>query len=258
MRALRARVALIRRFGQEVDGLWLGLLDDAAIAEFDELHYTRTQEYFSGRKAKYVDDDWNDQGLFEWERKVLADHFPPSGPIVVTSAGAGREVIGLLKEGYDAVGYEPNAGLVESGAALLAARGHAGTLHQSGRDRYPEGAPACESIMVGWGSYTNMRPRASRVAFLRTVREHSPQGGRVLLSYMGRRPGDEEHERIARRAATVRRLLRRDPPEIGDALQPNFVHRFTEAEVHEEIREAGFDIVFSSPGPYPHAVLTRA
>lgn len=256
-RALRARGALIRRLTHETDGLWLGLLDPKALAEFDTLFFAQTKEYFAGRRARYVDDDWNDQGLFGWEAKVIADHFPPGGRIVVTSAGAGREVLALLKAGYDAVGYEPNAELCRGGEELLAARGYPGRLHQSARDSFPAGAPPCDAIVVGWGAYTNMAPRAARVAFLRAVHAHSADGGRVLLSYFSRAGDDEEHVRIAARAALVRRLLRRPPPEVGDALQPNFVHRFTEAEALGEIRDAGFDVVHSAATPYGHAVLER-
>ncbi len=257
MRTLRARVAFVRRLTLEIDGLWLGLLDAKSLAEFDTIFYAQTKEYFAGRKASYTEGDWNDQGLFSWEAKAIADHFPPGGRVVVTSAGGGREILALLKAGYDAVGYEPNAELCRGGEELLAARGYPGRLHQSARDHFPEGAPSCDAIVVGWGSYTNMAPRAARVAFLQEVHAHSAPGGRVLLSYISRAKDDKEHVRIAARAALVRRILRRPPPEVGDALQPNFVHRFTEAEALGEIRAAGFDVVHSAAKPYGHAVLER-
>src|SRR4051794_6343899 len=92
-RALRARSSAIHRVNLEFDGLWLGLLSPRAIAEFDALYFASTRVRVGTGTAAYVDADWNDQGFFGWEGKVIAEHLPPPSRVVVTSAGAGREVL---------------------------------------------------------------------------------------------------------------------------------------------------------------------
>lgn len=53
-------------------------------------------------------------GLHVWKRAAVAE-FLPGGIVVGTSAGAGREVEGLLAFGFDDYGFEPNAALVAAG-----------------------------------------------------------------------------------------------------------------------------------------------
>jgi hypothetical protein len=48
-------------------------------------------------------------------------------------------------------------------------------------------------------------------------------------------------------ARAIRRLLRREPPELGDALFPTCVHRFDPAEIEAEMREAGFRLARYEP-----------
>ena len=133
-RALRARQAFLWRLNLEFDGLFLGLLSPQDIAAFDEHYYAQMREFFAGRRARYIDADRNDQGFFGWEGEVIAEYLPAPRRVVVTSAGAGREVLALMNAGYDAVGYEPNAELVRGGGELLASRGYPDRLHISPRD----------------------------------------------------------------------------------------------------------------------------
>jgi hypothetical protein len=257
VRALKVRTRFLHRVTLEFDGLWLGLLSPEAIAEFDATYYSQTREFFAGRRARYVDADWNDQGFFGWEGDVIAEHMPPPRRVIVTSAGAGREVLALMNAGYDAVGYEPNADLVRGGSELLASRGYPGRLHISPRDVFPPDAPEADAVIVGWGAYTNMTPQRTRVAFLRQVHGHLAPGGRALVSFFSRSEEDTYHAQIAARAAVVRRLRRLPPPEVGDALQPNFVHRYALSEALAEMRSAGFEVIVSAAQPYGHAVLEK-
>jgi hypothetical protein len=258
MRALEARTRFLRGVQREFEALWLGLLGPADLAQFDAHFFAVTTEGYEGRNARYMEARWNTSGFFGWEGRAIAEHFPPPPRrVVVTSAGAGREVLALLEAGYDAVGFEPHSELVRSGGRMLAARGHPDRLHASARDAFPVAAPACDAVVVGWGSYTNMAGRAARVAFLRAVHAHLPARGRALVSFISRRAEDPEPARVAVRASVVRRILRRPAPELGDGPSPNFVHRFVLDEAVGEAREAGFEIVFAAAVPYGHMVLEK-
>ena len=42
--------------------------------------------------------------------------------------------------------------------------------------------------------------------------------------------------------------------ELGDDLDPTFVHRFTQAEIADEMKMGGFELVYFREQPYGHAV----
>ena len=237
------------------DGFWLGMLDRDSLAQFDELHYdTRRERVGGGAAYSYDDDRWNLRGLSDWERAAIEDHFPSSGRIVVTGAGGGREVLGLLGRGYDAVGYEPHPRLVQAGSALLERRGHGQRLFVSRRDAFPAEVGACDAVVVGWGSYALMSGRHRRVEFLRGARASLPAGAPLLVSFFTRDGGERLLTTVSRTANVVRRVRRAEPTDVGDALSPNFVHLFAEEELTNELKAAGFVVQEYRRHPYGHAV----
>ena len=257
LRAMRLRDVVGSRVSATFDAVWLGLLYGDALARVDAHYFQTVRETYGGRDDPYLQPGWNEQGLFDWEREAVAGFFPPSGRVVVTAAGAGREVLALCEAGFDATGYEPNGALRAYGADLLAAHGHPGRLHAMARDAFPAEARECDAVVVGWGSYTNLSSRAVRIAFLDAARRRLPYGGRVLISFFPRREGEWYAAYVARWAGRIRRTLRRPAPEEGDTLQPNFVHRFTRREIGEEAAAAGMTVIHAADAPYGHAVLER-
>jgi hypothetical protein len=240
-----------------INGLWLGMFDRDALARLDELHYETLVERGGGNPYAYSDEQWNRSGLSAWEAAVVDEHLPPGGRVVVTGAGGGREVLALRERGFDAVGYEPHPSLVAAGRAILERCGHPDRLHRSARDLFPEAEGRCDAVVVGWGSYMLMPGRARRVAFLEAARERLVEGGPVLLSFFVRSPEDRSFQRLAATANRIRRLRGREPADVGDALRPNYAHFFTQAELEEELAEAGFEAVAFEARPYGHAVARR-
>ena len=89
--------------------------------------------------------------------------------------------------------------------------------------------------------------RERRIGLLRAVRERLAPNGPVLLSFWSRDEHDGRARRVHRVASAIRWVLRREPPDLGDDLMPNVVHRFTEAQVREELEAAGFALVHWRP-----------
>jgi hypothetical protein len=59
-------------------------------------------------------------------------------------------------------------------------------------------------------------------------------------------------------ARTIQRLHGAAPDaELGDTLAEFFTHRFTEAEILDELRDAGYELLSFRPYPYPHAIASR-
>ncbi|MCC6317081.1 MAG: hypothetical protein IT361_05255 [Gemmatimonadaceae bacterium] len=59
---------------------------------------------------------------------------------------------------------------------------------------------------------------------------------------------------VARMANALRPLLGGPRVEVGDYLVPNLVHCFRRDELADELREAGFELVYWNAQPYGHAV----
>lgn len=272
MRSGRIQADVLRRYQRAVhlrqrawsvlsipfDAYWLGMLDPDDLARIDEAFYGCWREALAGAQVLYSDDAWNDSGLHSWETSMIDAHFPTAGRLCVTAAGGGREVLALLAAGHDAVGYEANGGLRESGRQLLARRGHQDRLRPVTRDEFPADVGACDGVVVGWGSYHSIPGRARRVRFLEGARSVLEPGSPVLLSFFTRDPARRAMPLIARLANVVRALRRAEPVEEGDLLNPNLLHFFTREEIVAELAAAGFALRHFDSEPYGHAVGVAA
>lgn len=228
-------------------GFWLGVLGRDALHAVDGEMYRR--------RSSYHGEEHNTRGLFDWEREALEGHFPERGRLAVIGAGGGREVIALSRMGWPAWGFECNEALVETAGRLLRAErteSHASVAWLP-RDEAPPAGEPYDGAIVGWSAYMLIAGRARRVRFLSGLRETVRDDAPVLVSFYTR-PGDTPRLRgIARVAGTIRGALGREPVEVGDDLAPNYVHRFTRAEIEAELAAGGFRLVAFRPegsGPY--------
>jgi SAM-dependent methyltransferase len=230
----RAPRALERALRGALAGLWLGVLSDDELRALDERYYDSEGVY---RTA-----EWNERGLFGWERALVEAHFEPGGRVLVLGCGGGREVLALLEHGFEAIGYEPHRGLAAYADELLGARGYADRVHVAPRGELPPDAPAADALVIGWGAYSLVRGHAARVRLLASARERLRGGAPLLLScFQATRHGRELRATRAI-AAALRRARGRDALELGDTLGPNLVHVFTPAELAAEVAAAGLEL----------------
>ena len=214
-----------------INGVWLGALSEERLRALDEHYYAGEDAY---RKASY-----NERGLFHWERPLIEAHFAPGARVVVIGCGGGREVLALLEDGYEALGFDPHAELVAWARDFLAAHGHPDRARTMERDELPAGVE-CDAILVGWGAYGLMHGRERRIAFLRAARERLAHGAPLMLSCFERPAHGRELRWTARLANLLRELRGRPRLEAGDTLAPTRVHVFTRAELESELSAAGF------------------
>jgi hypothetical protein len=233
-----------------INGVWLGVLSDDHLRALDEAHYRRV--------AMYTAPDWNERGLFDWERDLVTEHVPAGARIAVLAAGGGREVLALRNIGYEAVGFESHPELAASARAFLAHRGFSDAAHHVPRDSFPRDAGDFAAVIVGWGAYSLIHGRDRRVQLLSQIRGHIDPGAPVLVSYF-RRQDDYREARLTRRLANgLRKVTRRPGIELGDTLSPNLVHVFTDSEIIDEARAAGFDVKTSQVTKIDEVHVTQA
>jgi hypothetical protein len=118
----------------------------------------------------------------------------------------------------------------------------------------PASSKSYDAAIIGWGAYTLVRGRDHRVALLREFRAKVDAGAPLFLSFFARRPRDRRLRVTARVGNAVARAFHREALEMGDDLDPNFVHWFSQAELQSELSAGGFELTYFRGLPYGHAV----
>jgi hypothetical protein len=228
-------------------GLWLGLLPRRQVWSLGD-HYYRSE-------PRYRDRAHNLGGLVDWERRAVERHFAGCRRLLVTAAGGGREVLALTGMGFEVVAEECNQALVEIANGLLEEAGRSASVRQSSPDALvATGGAPMDGVIVGWGAYTHIQGRSSRVAYLRQLRRVVREGAPILLSFF-ERPERAPMMRLVRSTAgIVRTVVGGRPAELGDVLDPHFQHYFRPDELEAELLSADFALVDYSNDGYAHAV----
>jgi hypothetical protein len=227
-------------------GFWLGVLDKPLLDAAGE-------QYYDDRPL-YQDSEYNRRGLFDWERQMVERYFPPTGGLLVTSAGGGREVLALHLRGYTLDAAECNAGFVSFANEFLSAEQVPCEVQLVSPDEPPAGANRYDAVVVGWGAYMLIQGRERRIDFLRKLRTRLNAGSPLLLSFFTRDADTPYFRMIHGLANALRTLARREPVDLGDSLTPNYVHYFCESEVAAELQAAGFELLYFGDTDYGHAV----
>jgi hypothetical protein len=244
----RAALFLCRLLLDLWTGFWLGWLNSAQQQAVGEAYYSQ--------KKAYRSDHYNRSGWHNWERRILEDHFGGCSRLLVAAAGGGREVLAAKRTGRDVEGFECHPELVAYANEFLEREGFGTPVRHSPPDQCPSYPSLFDGAVIGWGAYIHIAGRKRRVAFLQSLRASLCNGAPLLVSFYFRRAGNSHYRRVFRLGDFIRRALGRDRPELGDSLIPAFVHYFTREELADELKEAGFTLVFYSEEEYGHAVAT--
>jgi hypothetical protein len=250
--SLLQKTRLIRLIQSLYTGFWVGLLTSSDLDSVDDAYYVGSQKRQS--PIDYTSPEYNKRGLFDWERKAIETHFPPGGSIGLMAAGGGREVLALRRMSFRVEAWECQPEFIAAANALLVAEGFEPSVTYAPRNTVPAGAETYDGVVVGWGSYMHMAGRDRRVGVLRALRARVHEGSPILVSFYTRRPGDSYLRLAAGVANLVRLLLGRERAQLGDLLEPNFVHRFTEEEINGELADGGFELKWFALRPYSHAI----
>src|SRR5580700_5761395 len=124
------------------EGFWMGLLPESVYDAISEKSY--------GEGKQYTNPSYLDQGLHFWEDLAVRTYFPPGSRVLVAAAGGGRELIALVRSGFQAAGFECSHAMVAAGNRALAERNMATTLDWAPPCIAPSLGGVFDALIVGW------------------------------------------------------------------------------------------------------------
>lgn len=227
-------------------GIWLGILNRKQLLAVGERHY--------GEQRMYRRDEYNLSGLMDWERWAVEKEFAGCRRLLLGAAGGGRETLALRKLGIAVDAFESDPRLVETANDFLKRQGMEPDVRGAPWDHCPGAIGEYDGAILGWGAYSHIRGRATRVALLREFRERLPVGAPMMLSFFTTAKDTRYFRVTATIGNALARVLGRERVEIGDGLMPNYSHYFTEKRVREEMHASGFELSLFRYGPYGHGI----
>jgi len=224
--------------------------------------YSRLETYLPGG-ATFA------EGLAPWEREAIASSFPPSGRILLSAAGGGRELGELCRMGYEVVAFEPAPALAEAARAVASPYPESKVISATYEDLVravedgsgPLAPHVCgrefAAVVLGWTSLSYVW-REDRDALLKALRALAPRAP-VLLSFIAE--GENSDGRLGKARLWFRRLLRfTGAPalaEPGDAFQPwmGFYQTVSPQDVQSLADRTGYKLVYTKHLPTSHALF---
>jgi len=233
------------------EGFWLSVLSNRFILALDNYHYSRTKKYLQASS--------NLAGLYDWEEAMIVSYFSQCKYLLVLAAGGGREVVSLLKKGFQVDAYECNHSLVKAGRVLLQKEGLSALYEYVVPNHAPVSEKKYDGIILGWGAYIHVRGKEVRVNMLKEIGALMPSGGMFLLSYWhADKAMDVYCSRVFGVSRFFSKIFRTRLIEKGERLTLCSGRYFTFEEIAEELNAAGFEIVYQEAYPYGHAVARKA
>lgn len=187
-----------------------------------------------------------------WELDFYDRLLEPGQRVLVIGCGSGRDVLALLARGARVTGFDITPQAVAVASRRVSQAGHTASLLVAAVEDRPALPGPCDWAIFSFYCYDYIVGAQARIEALNYVRENLSPGGRVLLSYMPRRPGTRY--RVARLAGRLAAWSGNDwAPGPGDTLTlfwledgtaaVSLEHYFEPAEVLEEVVRAGFRVV---------------
>lgn len=238
----------MRLLGTLHEGFWLGWLDSEDLTAVTIGSYQRSHMHNGP--------EYNQSGLFSWEREIIHRFFRPSSRILVAASGGGRELIALHGLGFQVDGFDCTPRLVETSRRLLEELGIPSNVMLCAPNDVPEKLTLYDGLIIGWAAYTHISGSDHRIAFLRKLHASVPLGAPILVSFWVRDEASADEGGAFRLAKWLRSLRgRAETLEPGDHVTDRgYHHCFAKAEIEAEFKAGGFRMCHYYQAAYPHAV----
>ena len=225
--------------------VWLGLLDAKGLNEI-------TWVYYMGKSGFEAEEFNIHQGLWPWEANAIHSHFKENKRVLVAGAGGGREVIALVRFGYEVTAFDFSTYLTAACRRNLEKAGCLAQVLDAPPNGFPEGLDVHDALLIGRGFYHHIPGRIRRIGFLKACRAGLKFGAPIILSdFFTRSVSSRFHLRIRTIANFLRQLRSRsERVELGDWLTNCMQHAFTREEIEQEFLDAGLTLEIFAVSPF--------
>ena len=186
-----------------------------------------------------------DEGLDAFERELYTRWMTPPGRVLLIGCGAGRDLIGLARLGYEVTGVERSSELVDAARTHLNRHRVAATVTLGAIESAPV-ERQYDAVVFSPSCYSNIQSARRRTAVLAGLVPRLAPGARLIIHYIA---SDIRSPAAALLVRATARLSAADwRPEAGDAFARYhnshgalmFNHVFASGEVEGECAAAGF------------------
>jgi SAM-dependent methyltransferase len=210
------------------------------------------------------DDEEIASGLDADEREVVARFLKPGDRLLIVGCGTGRDVIPLVRMGFDVVGVDPVPEAAITARRILNREGLAAQILE-GYFEDIQVPGLFDVIMFSNLCYSYFPESRRRTAMLRKAGTHLSADGRILVTYLTMRPPFQTRMLACLQFAA--RLSRSDwRPEAGDHLNPirsahggfAYEHFFASGELEREAADAGLHVIPHAQHPLARPLIVLA
>lgn len=257
---MRPRLALARliiRLGRFIESLAPALMRPDDLVEFSRQNYSRT-----GSLAQWCNEEFVNSGLNPAEQDLWAQVPIKQGRVLLLGLGGGREALAFARLGFEVVGVDYIAEMVDKARENAAKQGLQiqALVQEMSRLEVPPHSFDL-AVLFSTGLYSFIPTRKRRIAMLQRVGRALKPGGYCICMFMF-------NPQVSRRATLARKAfayltLGNFGFEAGDQIWGSeFLHSFSSvAELKAEFAEAEFMTSYLSVKPelgFYGAVLVKS
>jgi len=226
------------------EAIWLSLLSSQKHAKIIGQNYKRD--------SKYSNDDRTVMGFYPWEELLVNQFVKPSSVITLIGAGGGREAYALAKKGFTVNAWEVDKKMLSYASTFFAEIDLPISYSWHQANTIP--TQKCDVFWFGWGLYTNIIERSTRVRLLQEAKENLNQEGLIIISYW---PETRQSERI-NRIDTISKKINKRSIEKGETFHMGCWSKyFTPEQITEEVLQANLRVLYINNETYGHAILAK-
>jgi len=234
---------ILYRLDVFIEALFLSALSPKKKTSFIVKYYSRNK--------RYVSDKMTLNGPFEWELRVIDAYNFENKKVVIIGAGGGREAYFLAKKGCEVSAYEADKSMVKYMKTFFVKN----KVDKVRAEYLPVNtipSEICDIFWMGWGVYTHIVGRETRINILKQIREIVRHDGLVLISFWRNINNEERSREILK----ISKRLNFHKVEKGESFRNGLWGKFfTKDEIIEELECAGFSLIYFNEKNYGCALL---
>ncbi len=225
------------------EALCLGLLSKNQHEKIIKISYNQLQ--------KYSVTNFNLSGFKNWEQFILDKYVPSSSTITIIAAGGGREALALAKDGHKIMAYEQDLKMMKFARSFFKNQNTDIIFNHLPINTIP--INKCDIFWFGWGVYSHIIDRKSRVSQLTEASKTLNTNGKIIISFWA-------ESRTEARTLLIKNIANKVSKrkiERGESfISTSWAKYYTKAEILEEAFFSNLNVDYISNKEYGHAVLS--